>query len=105
MEKPPGVSRAACRFVLRLDRLSLFVGGDVVDLERFKHFGGVTDRKKQIAVVDLGVCGEMASDYRHVDAIAQPALKVAEGFSIEFVNLGFRDRPISNREVDNVGHG
>jgi hypothetical protein len=34
----------------------------------------------------------------------KPALKVAEGFRMEFVHLGFRDRPISNREVDNVVH-
>jgi hypothetical protein len=43
-----------------------------------KHVGGVTDRKKQIFVFDYGVRGETAGDYRHMHAIAQPALKVAE---------------------------
>ena len=76
MKKPPGVSRAACRFVLQLKRLFVVPRGVVVGLERFDHFEGVNDRENHIFVDVLCVRGHIPCDMRHADAITQPALEL-----------------------------
>jgi hypothetical protein len=65
MESRPGVSQAAYRFVLRLQRLFTVVGGVIVELEGTQHFGRMRDRENQLAVVSPYVHHRLSGDLRH----------------------------------------
>jgi hypothetical protein len=64
----------------------------------------VSNRKNQFAVVGPYVHHDLSGDLRHTFAIANRRLKIAEGVAVKLVDLGFRDRFISDGKFNDAAH-